>query len=1013
MFGQSLLSAFGSAACTTDTDQLFTTDVQTTSVATYQLNNATTSIPSNTYPGIPTNITYAAGKFGNAAVFNGSNTSINIGASNNFASNKLTISFWANPGTGNSSNYQLLFSNYIGGTLADYDLNIYRTQGTQKMEIGISGAGSPYLYVLTDSAVFTNNVWKNYVIVFDTTQSVNVDKIKIYVDGSLVARTVTASSGTVTGSLLDTSDDLLVGDWPHDTSHRYSGIMDQVRIFNSALPQAAVTALYNETTTTATYPYVDYVNANPNSVAYYKMSDATDQLGNYNGTATNVNFNTEGKFGFAGAFNGSSSKILLPNSSFQTAAFTISAWCDVTANGSENSIFEFTDTNSGNNQSVILLSAGSTSQSSRFLFRNRTSNEYSYGPSGTPLSGWNHYCMTFDGSTVKSYINGSQVNSASFSITNTIASTSEVLLGLSAGDRFLNGKIDQIRIYNSAASAANVTALYNEIECPAVAVTNAFNAVLYTGNNSTQSITGVGFQPDFVWIKSRSAALSNVLHDTLTQPGLLISNGTNALINNGSNTVDFTSNGFNLQGGGSHTSVNGSGDTYVSWNWKAPLANLSTGFNGSSSGITSSSLGTALNVSSLSFSLWFKTNLNDSTDRILISSYDGSGNARFYASLLNSGLSVVIYGSSSTYIQNFINTVTTETWYHLSVTHTGTTTTVYLNGTAITPSSTTGSPVAIKIAGSPQPLTMGQLQGNIGTYDFNGSLDQVRIFDNALSSSEVTTLYEEPAASNNTLNYPAGAGCIAAYPLQTDAVDLSGNYSGASSNVTFGQPGYLTQNTDGTITSTVSANVDAGFSIVSYTGASGTVGHGLDSTPEIIIQKKTNGSEDWYVYFPPGVIDSNYNYMVLNSTASKGTTGSTPPTTTTFNPVSSSGNYIAYAFHSIAGYSRIGSYTWSNTSYTAGTMVAYLGFTPRFVMIKRTNGVGNWQMYDSSRGATSGTQQRYALYADNSDQENTSGYQGIGFDSDGFSAIVGADGNTTGSGGLNENGGQYLYLAIA
>ena len=72
--------------------------------------------------------------------------------------------------------------------------------------------------------------------------------------------------------------------------------------------------------------------------------------------------------------------------------------------------------------------------------------------------------------------------------------------------------------------------------------------------------------------------------------------------------------------------------------------------------------------------------------------------------------------------------------------------------------------------------------------------------------------------SNNTLNYPAGAGCIAAYPLQTDAVDLSGNYNGTPSNVTFGQPGYLTQNTDGTITSTVATNVDAGFSIVKYTG---------------------------------------------------------------------------------------------------------------------------------------------------------------------------------------------------
>ena len=101
--------------------------------------------------------------------------------------------------------------------------------------------------------------------------------------------------------------------------------------------------------------------------------------------------------------------------------------------------------------------------------------------------------------------------------------------------------------------------------------------------------------------------------------------------------------------------------------------------------------------------------------------------------------------------------------------------------------------------------------------------------------------------SNNTLNYPAGAGCIAAYPLQTDAVDLSGNYNGTPSNVTFGQPGYLTQNTEGTIPSTVAANVDAGFSIVKTSFASGealsTVGHGLNEAPTLVIIKRTDAVE--------------------------------------------------------------------------------------------------------------------------------------------------------------------------
>ena len=120
-------------------------------------------------------------------------------------------------------------------------------------------------------------------------------------------------------------------------------------------------------------------------------------------------------------------------------------------------------------------------------------------------------------------------------------------------------------------------------------------------------------------------------------------------------------------------------------------------------------------------------------------------------------------------------------------------------------------------------------------------------------------------------------------------------------------------------------------------------------------------------------------------------------------------NFVTYAWHSVAGYSKVGTYTWSGTSYTAGTMVTGLGFTPGFVMIKRINDVGNWIIFDNKR--VSGTQS-YALYANSTSAQVLTGYQGIILDSDGFSAGAGADGNITGSGGLNENGGKYIYLAI-
>ena len=199
---------------------------------------------------------------------------------------------------------------------------------------------------------------------------------------------------------------------------------------------------------------------------------------------------------------------------------------------------------------------------------------------------------------------------------------------------------------------------------------------------------------------------------------------------------------------------------------------------------------------------------------------------------------------------------------------------------------------------------------------------QVRFFNSTLSASEVSDLYTEPAASNNTLNYPASAGCIAAYPLQTDAVDLSGNYSGASSNVTFGQPGYLTGNTDGTIPSTVAANPETGFSIVKYIGnatAGATVGHGLSSTIEFIITKNTsNSSENWNCWHI-GLSGNGYR-IVLNSTGAEDGTSPTVwnnninPTSTTFTIGSgastngSSNAIIAYCFTSIPGYSRVGSY---------------------------------------------------------------------------------------------------------
>ena len=98
--------------------------------------------------------------------------------------------------------------------------------------------------------------------------------------------------------------------------------------------------------------------------------------------------------------------------------------------------------------------------------------------------------------------------------------------------------------------------------------TDYFNAVTYAGTGASQTIA-VGFQPDFVWAKSRNAAVNNVLYDSVRGTGRLESN-TNIAEGSRDGFVGFSSNGFDVDGDGGGGGINyPSGRTYVAWNWKA------------------------------------------------------------------------------------------------------------------------------------------------------------------------------------------------------------------------------------------------------------------------------------------------------------------------------------------------------------------------------------------------------------------------------------------------------------
>ena len=552
MFGQSLLSgAFGGAACTTDTDQLFTSDVTATSIATYQLNNATTSIPSNTYPGTFTNAAYATGKFGNAASFSG-NGYIQTGLPGSiFNTNTFSISFWYKRTT--SSQFEYILGTTDTGILNGFAIGVYDSSGGYRFDI-ITRNGSSTLGRYQGGGNVLN-VWTNIVM------SVNNNEWTFYQDGSLMSDR-SGYTQPMDGDTYNNSNPLYLGRaGAYATEPLTSSYLDQVRIFNTALPQGAVTTLYNETVATSSSASINYANANPNSIAYYKMSNASDQLGNYNGTATNVNFNTEGNFGFAGKFNGSDSYVSLPAGVNKNNNFSWSFWIKFNTLTLYDTTIGFQNTY----RNYLDITA-----SGALHFYDGVSL---YSPASTvATSTWYNIVITKSSSTGrKMYVNSSEVASDS-STANSIAGGSgglNLIGAYQSGSGFAyytDSSIDQIRIYDSAISAADVTTLYNEIECPAATIVNSFNTVVYTGNGGTNPISTVGFKPDFTWIKQRSGTRWHELFDSIRGVTKRInSNVADAQGTASTSLTSFDTNGFTL---GNDLDGNENGQTFVAWNWK-------------------------------------------------------------------------------------------------------------------------------------------------------------------------------------------------------------------------------------------------------------------------------------------------------------------------------------------------------------------------------------------------------------------------------------------------------------
>jgi hypothetical protein len=551
-----------------------------------------------------------------------------------------------------------------------------------------------------------------------------------------------------------------------------------------------------------------------------------------------------------------------------------------------------------------------------------------------------------------------------------------------------------------------------------------------SGNVGTREFSGFGFSPDLVWIKGRTYAGSHQLYDTV-RGGLnkLWPNLTSA--ESSTNTYgllsSFTNDGFiATQGSSDFQEINNSGSTFVAWGWDAGDGDPVSNTDGSITSTVKANPDKGFSIVTYTGTGANATvghGLGVAPSFLIVRARDNGGATNWavwhssFSSTEYSLLNSTAAKSSSGGAALWNSTVPTSTVFSI-----GTDTNTNYNTKLMVAycfsevsgvskfgsySGTGSAGNAITGLGFKPGFLMVKRTNSTGNWFM---LDSTRNPFNSADSSL--------AANSSSAEVSPNSSVAVDFDSDGFTIQSTGNGINASSSTYIymafkgSYSDYVSPlNTDGTIDSRVKANPDKGFSIVSYegTGANATVGHGLSSPLEMLIVKSRDNAFSWGTWHT-GIAATEW--LKLQDTAAKATLttawNSTAPTNSVFSLGSSgstnnnNSNFIAYCFHSVAGYSKFDSYTGNGS--TTGPVVT-TGFRPAFVMIKRSDSTGNWTMLDNTRSVTDNAIDDY-LWANLSNAESTNTTADIEFTDTGFQIK-----NTTSD--QNASGGTYIYMAFA
>ena len=987
----------------------------TSCIATYTFDGSSTDLSGN-YNGTDTNILYrydgtptavdfgVGGKSLYGARFNGSSSRIQISSTPtvplDVSSGNFSISMWVNP-SNLTNNNKLIYKWGTSATLRSW-LATITTSGVLYVVEGTTAGDT----LMLGTAAISTNVWTHIAIT--RTQGGNLVQ---YING-----VATNTFSTQNRSLKTSTEPLYIGYQAGQTTN-FTGSIDQVRIFNKAISAAEVSKLYGNGAGEIACAYTsttDNVALPITNTAYYKLDNNSKDSAK-----------SRGKFNQGATFVGNSAGIVNTTLQLSSTAHSVSLWMkpqDLTATKWQIMFF------SAFNGYPSFTLGKRPDQTTSFHYRNESSNEVYFTLSNANT--WYHVVVTRNNSGSTIYVNGSSVATDSNSM-GTYSSSFYEKASIGSNPlypaEYFDGTLDQIRVYDVALTSTDVANLYN---------------------SETTSTT-----------------------NTLAFPTGKTAIATYTLDGNG---VDVSGNYSGDEGDNIVYAYDGT-DTNVEYRFGRYGQAAVFSANGYISGLP-----TVENTSGeFSISLWFNTTVNPSVQHTMLGGIkeQGTNDSVVAFKMLNDGYSKFYLRGTDGTLHILADTVdaTDGNWHHLVGTVSSSIGVFYVDGQQVD-SATISNNITV------DNLLIGA-ENNRATLSpvnyFNGSIDQVRIYDAALTSSQVTQLYnEKPEVDTSNFKTVLYKGTGVTQYISNVGIDLetngglvwtksrdnsydhnwvdsvrgintNGTLFALSSNLTGAQTdsvnnvlsldanGFTVQNagsrtntnnqnyvswvwkgggdavsnTDGSITSQVSANTTAGFSIVKYTGNGDNdfqnVGTGLSQECDIVfIKNLTSFGISWvvqrnktdtskYLYLNDTRRESTSSAFQVDINTNEGTFGFTSDN----RGVNEQGDeYIAYCWHSVSGYSQIGSYSGSSSTVTIST-----GFEPSLLIIKRIDASGSWYMFDNKRSISPDNDD--FLRAEDYDNESLNETDHPMFYSDRIEILSGSE-------GINDNFNSYIYMTF-